>query len=460
MQVTDKTMTSEEVLTQYLHSVENDMQQMVADDTMFHVGLFQLLTKEIPTLRMQAHEREMTIEERNQEILKLQEYAMEVKDSNFKLQQIVEQQNTQIAVVTDEKGALNNQCQHLKTKAETQDRELRRTRTESRLAIHDLAKKEEEFVTQQEKVMKLERELLWLHNTKDQQANHIAQLENHLDEKESKLQLLSEANAEMQKKLCNALDALQFQHDAATAHLSGEDANDGPLFAPDVASCRLDQTFSSNASAGQNDILHQMKSELEQLQMVLIEKEGKEGSELELSFVHELLQINTSLEESLIQQRQQYDSLVLSKDERIRELEGLLDSADGELATTKEMGLLKECIDTLKAEQLEREEMLSKLEMELSKERKDAKFHSNIVHKQKEEIEKLNHYLGKARSKQVQFDTEREKMGKRIEQQQQEIMTIRMHQESSSAPELTTANEVNAELITVSTHHNNCFMMH
>ena len=369
-----------------------------------------------------------------------------LQDSNGKLQHIIGQQTSHIALIMNERASLEKQCQHIEAKGESQERELRRTRNESRLAIHDLAKKEEEFNTQLEKVTKLERELLWLHNTKDQQADHIAQLEMHLDDTEAKVRLLIKENSELEEKVTTAMEqSVQMQNDTLGSH-SSDEVLPAVVTSPTVFS--PDESFASS-TGGQTDILHQMKSELEQLQLVLIEKEGQEGSELELSFVHELLQINTSLEENLILQHRRYDNLVSCKDERIRELESTLDAKtdmiNDSTAEAIQVQSLQESLDALRARETEREGLVANLREELEKVKLNGEFHSNIAQKQKEEIEKLNHYLGKARSKQILSETETERLGRHIEQQKQEIVNQSIQIKelgniSKSAPDLSTAS--------------------
>ena len=423
----------------------------ICDLTISELSEFQQLNEGVTSLKAQAQEREAIIEKQNKEVLKLTEYTMEQKlrledlqDSNGKLQHIIEQQTGHINLIMNERASLEKQCQHFEAKGESQERELRRTRNESRLAIHDLAKKEEEFNTQLEKVTKLERELLWLHNTKDQQADHIAQLETHLDGTEARVRLLIEENSELETKLISAMEqSVQMQNNTLGSHSSDEDkVLPAVVTSPTVFS--PDESFASS-TGGQTDILHQMKSELEQLQLVLIEKEGQEGSELELSFVHELLQINTSLEENLIQQHQRYDSLVSCKDERIKELENTLDAKtdviNNSTAEPIQVQSLQESLVALRAREAEREGLIANLREELEKVKLDAEFHNNIAQKQKEEIEKLNHYLGKARFKQILSETETERLGRHIEQQKQEIVNQSIQLKefgniSKSAPDL------------------------
>ena len=423
----------------------------------------QQLAEEVSILKMQAHKNEVAIEKGNKEIKKQQEYITEqrlqlqdLQDSNGKLQEIIEQQSSHIAAIANDRIALENQLKYWQTKSESQERDLKRTRNESRLAIHDLTKKEEECSTQQEKVMKLENELLRLHGTNNQQMSHLVQLESYLSEKESEMRILIDANNEMEDKLNTALEALRFGN---SVRKTSEEEDDEAIIPFALTSPRVfSPDLSYSSSVGQTDILYQMKNQLHQLQTVLIDKSGEEGSEIELSFVQELLQMNTSLEDNLIHQHQAYDLLVLRKDEEIEKLKSLLASDETvNSGLRQEIALMQDSINELKTKEERRREVYSNLEDELMKEKKNGEFQKGIIDRQIEEIKKLNHYLGKARSKQVQLDTEKEKMDMQIQQQEKELMNQSLYiQElqgakntSQSVPE--DSNGVNqAELLTVS----------
>ncbi len=414
-------MTSEEILARYLHGLETDINQLFAKDSTDEIDIVQQLTEEISILKTQAHENGVTIEKGNEEIVKLQEYMREqrlqlddLQDSNGKLQDIVEQQSSRIIAMATDGAALQNQSKHIQTRLESQERELKRTRNESRLAIHDLAKKEEEYNMQCDKVTKLENELIRLHGNNNQ-------LQMSLDEKESEIISLINANNEMEDKLNSALEGLRFQSPEVTS----VSPLISPLISPRVFSS--DQSYSS--SVGQTDILHQMKNQLEQLHEVLIEKTGEEGSEIELSFVHELLQMNTSLEGNLLNQHQAYDQLIMRKDEQIKKLEDLLTAERahetvGDIEVLqRDMASLQNYISELKRKVEKSEEVCGNLEDELKKEKKNGEFQKAIIDKQIEEIKKLNHYFGKARSKEIDLDTKKEKMDVQIKQQENEILS-------------------------------------
>ena len=186
---------------------------------------------------------------------------------------------------------------------------------------------------------------------------------------------------------------------------------------------------------------------------MLIEKDGEEGSEVELSVVRELLQINTSLEESMLQQYKVYDEIVESKEDKIKELEGILAAAettqngephedtDGDRAETvsDELLSMKECIDELKSKVSQREVEVGRVTAELESQRAKVNSQLSIMNRQKEEIEKLNHYLGKARSKEARYDEHIEQQKKEIMNQTLLIKGLKKRREQSwSAPDLNT----------------------
>ena len=453
-------MNSEDVLAQYLQGLETDINQLLAEDAKNEMDVVEQLIEEVSTLTSQVQEHEVAIEERNKEIEKLRGYSLEQKsqledleDTNGRLQHMVEQQGIHIEAMNKERSSLVSQYKQMEAKLEGQERELKMAKTESHLAIHDLAKKEEECGAQQEKVMKLESELIRLHSAKDQQTQRIIQLESEVEEKELELERsLNEKANEMQEKLNLSVDSLRLQEapilpetyaQPKALHDSFLSKSPSPgLFSPN---------HSLSSSFGQAEIVHQMKSQLEQLQKVLIEKDGEEGSEVELSVVRELLQINTSLEESMLQQYKVYDEIVESKEDKIKELEDILAAAettqngephedtDGDRAETvsDELVSMKECIDELKSKVSQREVEVGRVTAELESQRAKINSQLSIMNRQKEEIEKLNHYLGKARSKEARYDEHIEQQKKEIMNQTLLIKGLKKRREQSwSAPDL------------------------
>lgn len=391
-------------------------------------------------LELEQNIKEARIREDGEKIANLQEYISEQKkqleeltESNGSLQHNINQQSAHISQIVNERVTLENQYRQLEARMDSKERELKRTETKACLAIIDLNNKEKEYSSQQEEVEQLEKELHLLQRNCDQYVNRIEEMERHLIDGEVERKQLIDAQTELQSKYEQVLEALQNQNELSNM----VEDNVLQCWSPDeTTSPPLDQSsFASNVS--QNEILHQMKGQLEQLQSVLIEKGTDEGSEIELSFVQELLTINTDMEQSLLHQHQQYNQLVCDRDERIKMLEDQLTETQAQLDESRDVtdpynpaadiSALQEERATLQTalaiKNKEKLQAISKLEHELNEQRKSAEFSDTIIRKQKEEIEKLNHYLGKARSKQVNCDTKNEEMEKHIEEQNQQLLS-------------------------------------
>ena len=218
-------LTSEDVVTRYLHSLETDYNQFVTEDGIGEVTLE--LYEKVSSLKSQLQASEAIIEERNKEIQNLRgDNIMQkshIEDLRSDITSLVSTSETlklehlelQSQLLTSENNEkkLDESCKthyqaikQLQMKIESQERELKMRKSESGLAIHDLTKKEEECSTLQEKVQTLECELLRLHATKEQHLEDIGELETQLKEARFELKLSTNENTQLQEDLNSSLD--------------------------------------------------------------------------------------------------------------------------------------------------------------------------------------------------------------------------------------------------------------
>ena len=591
-------LTSEDVVTRYLHSLETDYNQFVTEDGIGEVTLE--LYEKVSSLKSQLQASEAIIEEKNKEIQNLRgeniTQKSHIEDLHSDITSLVstsealklEHLELQSQLLTSENNEkkLDESCKthyqaikQLQMKIESQERELKMRKSESGLAIHDLTKKEEECSTLQEKVQTLECELLRLHATKEQHLEDIGELETQLEKARFELKLSTNENTQLQEDLNSSLDevtkhteelseaykqisSLQDQL-SSSKNVVSPTATQEEAFILHSASLLASPNRSISSSTDQSEILFQMKSQLQQLQKVLVNKGGEEDTDSELSVVKELLAINTTMEESLMNQQQWHDAIIASKEDHIRMLENQLAEADHPVITTsekvrisreyfckmlsqfsehsnsslqsifnriqalsyrvtalsvalkdvrimapndndhavesllldldtshatvesyqqevnllstgfeesreklndsqqkitdlenskeddieilnQELKAVKEELNRSRMEEHAREMVILQQGKELEEKELKNKIQSNIVQRQKKELETLNHYLGKAKSRQQQYNTQKKEREMLLEQQQQRILSTSLEiqqlkqeiERCHSAPEL------------------------
>lgn len=597
--VTDKMLTSEDVVARYLHSLETDYNQFVTEDGIGEVTLE--LYEKVSSLKSQLQASEAIIEEKNKEIQNLRgESIMQkshIEDLRSDITSLVStsealklehlELQSQLLTSKNNEKTLDESCKthyqaikQLQMKIESQERELKMRKSESGLAIHDLTKKEEECSTLQEKVQTLECELLRLHATKEQHLEDIGELETQLEKARFELKLSTNENTQLQEDLNSSLDevtkhteelseaykqisSLQDQL-SSSKNVVSPTATQEEAFILHSASLLPSPNRSISSSTDQSEILFQMKSQLQQLQKVLVNKGGEEDTDSELSVVKELLAINTTMEESLMNQQQWHDAIIASKEDHIRMLENHLAEADHPVITTssekvriskeyfcktlsqfsahsnsslqsifnriqalsyritalsvalkdvhimapndndhavesllldldtshatvesyqqevnllsagfeesreklndsqqkitdlenskedeieilnQELKAVKEELNKSRMEEREKEMVILQQGKELEEKELKNKIQGNIVQRQKKELETLNHYLGKAKSRQQQYNTQKKEREMLLEQQQQCILSTSLEiqqlkqeiERCHSAPEL------------------------
>ena len=318
-------------------------------------------SKELADLTMELSMKDASdlTHDLQQENLSLKEIKQELQDKSLSLEiQVLDLQGS-FADLKDSDAMKNRAITQLEEKVEGQERELRMKKGEIGIAIFDLSQKEEECLLLQEKVQKLEKELTRLHLSHDE---HLDQRDAEIKDLKTKLansklqldeqkEILSQKQIEIdnarkeielkQQELTDALNQvisyekqLTALHDDTAPIASPTPSPKEPFVSDGLEqSLALSPNQSLNSSSGQTEIVSQMKTQLQDLQRILLNKSGEEDVDSELSVVQELLTINTSLEEAMVKQQQWCETEVRTRDSVINHLQNQLANADRPVLT-------------------------------------------------------------------------------------------------------------------------------
>lgn len=280
-----------------------------------------------------------------EELMSYQEINRAMQQENLELQSqlLVSQNNNDQLEESNEE--YSSKIQHLEGRIEAQERELKMKKTESGLANYDLVKKQEECAVLQEKIQKLEKEVVCLHTDKDNLCTHISQLKTQLDSvlkeksqtEESYQEAMKETTNIRQQltKALNETDSLKDQIVSLSSPLvPSSNESSSPMKAQVTSPATIEESFllssplplfspncSFNSNTSQFEIVSQMKTQLEDLQSILIKKGNEDIIDTELSVIQELLDTNTTLEENIMKQQRWYDSEIAIRDAMIQQLQ-------------------------------------------------------------------------------------------------------------------------------------------
>lgn len=280
-----------------------------------------------------------------EELMSYQEINRAMQQENLELQSqlLVSQNNNDQLEESNEE--YSSKIQHLEGRIEAQERELKMKKTESGLANYDLVKKQEECAVLQEKIQKLEKEVVCLHTDKDNLCTHISQLKTQLDSALKEKSQTEESYQEAMKettnirqqltKALNETDSLKDQIVSLSSPLvPSSSESSSPMKAQVTSPATIEESFllssplplfspncSFNSNTSQFEIVSQMKTQLEDLQSILIKKGNEDIIDTELSVIQELLDTNTTLEENIMKQQRWYDSEIAIRDAMIQQLQ-------------------------------------------------------------------------------------------------------------------------------------------
>ena len=280
-----------------------------------------------------------------EELMSYQEINRAMQQENLELQSqlLVSQNNNDQLEESNEE--YSSKIQHLEGRIEAQERELKMKKTESGLANYDLVKKQEECAVLQEKIQKLEKEVVCLHTDKNNLCMHISQLKTQLDSALKEKSQTEESYQEAMKettnirqqltKALNETDSLKDQIVSLSSPLvPSSSESSSPMKAQVTSPATIEESFllssplplfspncSFNSNTSQFEIVSQMKTQLEDLQSILIKKGNEDIIDTELSVIQELLDTNTTLEENIMKQQRWYDSEIAIRDAMIQQLQ-------------------------------------------------------------------------------------------------------------------------------------------
>lgn len=259
---------------------------------------------------------------------------------------------SRLTLLQEEYTELNRHEKALEKKVDTQDRQLKTKQAELALAIHDLTAKEQECSELQEKMEQMDgglteteaeqltRKLDTLRAEKQELQNQLLLHEERLLEGRDQLQKatqensqLKSANDELNDDLAKSInevkilslnleklenEALEAKKKEENKEVYGDESADGGSQEQSVVqelqmlesheislpSSPLNTSYSSqDAFSHHEEIVKQMKSQLENLQSILISQTGNDSTSSEISIIQELLTSNQTLLAQLKQQQ-------------------------------------------------------------------------------------------------------------------------------------------------------------
>lgn len=368
----------------------------------------------------------------------------ELKQENFELhskllltQNHSEETEERLNEITREKRQLEGRLQSL-------ENQLKMKTNEAGLAIRDLTMKEEDYASLQERMQEVENELSDLRLTAKNYLSQIEQLEKESKEQDSK----RIANVEESKEVDPALEAQELispkkrELTVTPIHTPAPLHSSSPFpFSP---------TRSLSSAEGQSEIVTQMKSQLEDLQRLLVHKSGQDVSDTELTVIQELLEMNNALEESIASQQRWYNSELTTRDNLIEDLQKLLTFLKSHLSesvsqTTENAQVIPELIQAMcdRIESLPRssevttpaddDQRIQELKELLEKSMGDVKEGEkkrlqleDIINRQQNELKVINHQLGKAKTLELKQSKEREEREKQLKEKNTSLQNKQM----------------------------------
>ena len=351
--------------TAHVQELKNEIEQLTSN-LCINESINNQQQKEIQDLLEKKTEQETAIDQLRREILThqtqiveyttqiahMKEELMSYQDINQAMQQEILDIQSQLLLSQNNNDQLedsieeySSKIQHLERRIEAQERELKMKKTESGLANYDLVKKQEECAALQEKVQKLEKEVICLHTDKDDLCTRYSKLKTQLDsalkEKSQAEEGYQEATKEatnIRQQLTNALNETNSLKDQmislSSPPIPSSSESSSPMKAQVTSPAAIEESFlfssplplfspncSFNSNTSQFEIVSQMKTQLEDLQSILIKKGNEDVNDTELSVIQELLAINTTLEENIMKQQRWYDSEMAIRDAMIQQLQ-------------------------------------------------------------------------------------------------------------------------------------------
>ena len=454
--------------------------------------------KEIEALKNSNSSQEerikQLVKEKEQQQLTIQKYTCDAKEMDGRLKnsnemiEALKHENlevqSQLVLAQCQSETLEEKCeeklhqiQMLEMRIESKERELKRKQNEAGLAIHDLTNKEAECERIQGKVQKLEIEINELHTNEEKHLMHINQLENQINDLinekqdlENDLNLKIDEIDEIKKELDDIADqsSLISQNMESPIKASQPGVNNLLLWSP--LSNR-----SVSSTGGQSEIVSQMKTQLEDLQRILLKKGSNETSDTEMSVIQELLIMNTALEDNSMKQQQWYNSELslrdnfmvniqmslredmskasdemaeslikmvskvisslserissISHDVKLIQVKESVDTSSnisstnyGNLTKDEEINVLNKTLESLRDELKEKQVEIDQLETSLQDTAKEKLKNQEIIVRQNNELERLNHYLGKAKCLEIRHDREIEQSEKKLKEAEQDLV--------------------------------------
>ena len=511
-QLTSSLYINESINNQQQEEIQNLLEKNTKQET-----VIDQLQKEIFTHQSQIvdtkKEYTMQIASMKEELMSYQEINQAMQQENLELQsQLLVSQNNNDQLEESNEEYLSK-IQHLEGRIEVQERELKMKKTESGLANYDLVKKQEECGALQEKVQKLEKEVVCLHTDKDDLCTHISQLKTQLDSALKEKSQAEESYQEAMKettnirqqltKTLNETNSLKDQIvSLSSPPVPSSSESSSPMKAQVTSPATIEESFllssplplfspncSFNSNTSQFEIVSQMKTQLEDLQSILIKKGNEDVNDTELSVIQELLDINTTLQENIMKQQRWYDSEMAIRDAMVQQLqkdgsylsesnlidifnrnfllsaEGLQDTPEliqamsdriSSLSTVvsniqMKLGVSKDemiALETSKDDEIEAlcndlsqlrgdleeskksldtlQASLEQKEIDYREKQKQTKQYEEIIQRQKSELELLNHYLGKAKSLELKYDQEKVEKERQLQEKEQDILSKSM----------------------------------
>lgn len=412
-------------------------------------------------IKREKEETIKEVEEMRIQVLSNEEMTQALKQENLELHSnlILSQNNGDL--LEDKCDVLVNEIQQFQSKIHSLEQELKMKSNETGLAIHDLTMKEEDCLVLQEKVETLENELHQLQANENHHISQISQLQNKL---ETANREKSDLETSLLEKTLSSTTSPPLAHELSLSpvgHERSKIANSSFFFPTSPFS--PNHSFASNSTGGRSEIVTQMKTQLEDLQRILVQKGGQDITDEDMTVIQELLDMNTTLEENMADQRRWYDSEMNHRDEQIenyrkqveflkssltqscnkmmlemtqniQELPVLMDAMSQRVSSllvkvqniektidkrgvTGEAGTVEEIKEQLRMSLESVKNLQDSLEMterDLEESEKKRIKLEEIITRQRNELELVNHYLGKAKSLELQYDREKEEKEKQL----------------------------------------------
>ena len=394
----------------------------------------------------------------------------ELKQENFELHSKLLLTQNHSEEIEERMNEITRDKRQLEGRLQSLENQLKMKTNEAGLAIRDLTMKEEEYASLQEKMQQVENELSDLHLTAKNYLSQIEQLEKESKEQDSKR--IENIPVEKSKEAAPALEAQEITSPKKRELTVTPIHTPAPLHSS--SPFPFSPTRSLSSTEGQSEIVTQMKSQLEDLQRLLVHKSGQDVSDTEITVIQELLEMNKALEESISSQQRWYNSELTTRDNLIEDLQKLLTFLKSHLSesvsqTTENVRVIPELIqamcdrieslptsnemttpaDEAKDDHQRVQELKDLLEKSMDDVREGEKKRlqlENIINRQRNELKVINHQLGKAKTLELKHSKEKEEREKQLEEtntslqnKQMELMQLRETVEklnTSSMPSL------------------------